>query len=89
MFCGPVFDQSAGSMIKTDATILDTPRSVSVVTSTRWRPARCVGSTFAWGFGDPGPDVNTPSYTPYDAMLGYSWDRYRISLTGRNLADKT
>ena len=47
------------------------------------------GSTFAWGFGDPGLDVTTPPYTPYGAMLGYTWDRYRIALTGRNLADKT
>lgn len=32
--------------------------------------------------------VETPDFTLYDAMLGYSWDRYMVRLTGRNLADK-
>jgi iron complex outermembrane receptor protein len=50
---------------------------------------RYVGSTFSWGYGDPDLDVTTPSYTLYDAMLGYTWDRYRVALTGRNLADET
>jgi iron complex outermembrane receptor protein len=44
--------------------------------------ARYVGSTLAGG-------LETPSVTLYDAMLGYQWDRYLVTLTGRNLADET
>ncbi|MFT3972351.1 MAG: TonB-dependent siderophore receptor [Amaricoccus sp.] len=45
---------------------------------------RYVGSTL-----DAGSGVTTPSVTLYDAMLAYSWEGYRISVVGRNLADKT
>lgn len=41
---------------------------------------RYVGSTESEG-------ITTPSFTLYDAMLGYQWDRYQVMLTGRNLAD--
>lgn len=43
---------------------------------------RYIGATVDGG-------VETPDVTLYDAMLGYQWDDYRVSLTGRNLADKT
>jgi len=43
---------------------------------------RHVGSTLSGG-------VKTPSVTLYDAMLGYQWDRYLVTLTGRNLGDET
>ena len=43
---------------------------------------RYVGSTES-------DDVASPSFTLYDAMLGYQWDRYQVMLTGRNLADTT
>jgi iron complex outermembrane receptor protein len=43
--------------------------------------ARYVGSTVSG-------DIKTPSFTLYDAMLGYQWDRYLLMLTGRNLADE-
>lgn len=43
---------------------------------------RYVGSTLDSG-------VTTPSVTLYDAMVAYTWDRYRVSVVGRNLADKT
>ena len=43
---------------------------------------RYVGSTESEG-------VTSPSFTLYDAMLGYLWDRYQVMLTGRNLADTT
>ena len=33
--------------------------------------------------------VVTPDVTLYDAMLAYEWNRYRVALNGRNLADKT
>ena len=43
---------------------------------------RYIGSTESEG-------VTSPSFTLYDAMLGYVWDRYQVMLTGRNLADTT
>lgn len=50
---------------------------------------RYVGSTVvpadAWGT----PEVTTPSFTLYDAMVAYTWEDYRIAVVGRNLADKT
>lgn len=50
---------------------------------------RYVGSTIVpadvWGT----PEVTTPSFTLYDAMLAYQWADYRVALTGRNLADTT
>lgn len=49
---------------------------------------RYVGSTVSPSDGFA-PEVTTPSYTVYDAMLAYQWQDYRIALTGRNLADKT
>ena len=36
---------------------------------------RYVGSTFSPG-DDFIPELTTPSYTVYDAMLAYSWDDY-------------
>lgn len=42
--------------------------------------ARYVGETFNSG-------VRTPPVTLYDAMLAYSWDRYRVALNGRNIQD--
>ncbi len=50
---------------------------------------RYVGSTVvpADSFGTP--EVTTPSFTLYDAMVAYTWDDYRLALVGRNLADKT
>lgn len=50
---------------------------------------RYVGSTLvpADDFGTP--EVKTPGFTLYDAMLAYTWDDYRVALTGRNLADTT
>lgn len=43
---------------------------------------RYVGTTVSGG-------VTTPSVTLYDAMVAYTWDTYRLSVAGRNLADKT
>lgn len=42
--------------------------------------ARYVGETFDAG-------VRTPPVTLYDAMVAYSWDRYRVALNGRNIRD--
>lgn len=41
---------------------------------------RYVGEVFSSG-------VRTPPVTLYDAMLAYGWDRYRVALNGRNIAD--
>jgi iron complex outermembrane receptor protein len=49
---------------------------------------RYVGSTISPSDGFV-PEVETPSYTLYDAMVAYTWDDYRIALVGRNLADET
>lgn len=33
--------------------------------------------------------LETPSYTVFDAMIGYDWDNYSLSLDIDNLTDKT
>ncbi|WP_322406541.1 TonB-dependent siderophore receptor [Idiomarina sp. PL1-037] len=33
--------------------------------------------------------LETPSYTVFDAMIGYNWDNYSVSLDVDNLTDKT
>lgn len=49
---------------------------------------RYVGSTVTPGDAFS-PEVTTPSFTLYDAMIAYQWQDYRIALVGRNLADET
>ena len=49
---------------------------------------RYVGPTISTGDGFA-PEVETPSYTLYDAMVADTRDDYRIALVGRNLADET
>jgi iron complex outermembrane receptor protein len=33
--------------------------------------------------------LETPSYTVFDAMIGYDWDSYSLSLDVDNLTDRT
>src|SRR5690606_11875291 len=33
--------------------------------------------------------LETPSYTLYDAMIGYDWDQYSLSLNAQNITDRT
>ena len=37
--------------------------------------------------GDPNPDFNRPAYDTVDASVGLSWDRWEMSLFGKNLFD--
>lgn len=50
---------------------------------------RYVGSTVSPADAYGAPEITTPSHTLYDAMLAYTWNDYRVALTGQNLADTT
>lgn len=47
--------------------------------------ARYNGSNYGYGEATP---VEVPSYTLYDAMLGYDFDRWSLILNARNLSDE-
>lgn len=85
----------------TDAPLAATPEHQSAIWTT-YRPqnwngfkigagVRYVGNTSGgYGVYNNNPiHLETPSYTLFDAMIGYDWDNYSLSLDVDNLTDKT
>ena len=59
----------------------------------RWRPLRrgneSSGTAFlaANGFAPTPVLIETDGYTVFDGLIGYSFDRYSLTLNGRNIFD--